>query len=72
MEDGETPDHYFTYDGRLASFQAGQPVSRQKSSKSKTPKALAWPHKRIDPKSVCGLQATRPMQTAPDADPLRV
>ncbi|KAH8680705.1 hypothetical protein BX600DRAFT_428688 [Xylariales sp. PMI_506] len=50
MEDTEVPDHYFTYDGRLASFQLAQSASAKKSTaKSKASKTLAWPHKQIDP-----------------------
>ncbi|KAI1849380.1 hypothetical protein JX266_004875 [Neoarthrinium moseri] len=50
MDDGQIPEHYYTYDGRLASFQSVQPVSGRKSTaKNKGPKALAWPHKRIEP-----------------------
>ncbi|KAI1339496.1 hypothetical protein F5Y15DRAFT_74589 [Xylariaceae sp. FL0016] len=50
MESGEIPDHYYTYDGRLASFQSSQPVSRRASTaKAKGPKSLSWPHRTLDP-----------------------
>ncbi|KAI0133010.1 inhibitor of apoptosis domain-containing protein [Xylariales sp. AK1849] len=53
MEDGEVPDHCFTYDGRLTSFQFAQPVLRRKSNaKGRAPKALAWPHKQLDPNTL--------------------
>jgi hypothetical protein len=54
MEGGEIPDQYFTFEGRLASFQSAQPVSRRKSNaKGRAPKPLAWPHKQLDPTAVC-------------------
>ncbi|KAM0810047.1 putative BIR-domain-containing protein [Seiridium cardinale] len=53
MEDTEMPDHYFTHEGRLASFHSAQPVANRKpTAKGKGPKALTWPHKRIDPTSL--------------------
>ncbi|KAK8868245.1 inhibitor of apoptosis domain-containing protein [Apiospora arundinis] len=48
MDDGEVPDHYYTFEGRLASFQASQPVSGRKRG----PKTLAWPHKGLDENSL--------------------
>lgn len=54
MDDGEVPEHYLTSEGRLASFHPSQPVtSRKSTTKGKGPKALTWPHKRIDPTVVC-------------------
>ncbi|KAK7927336.1 hypothetical protein PG985_004334 [Apiospora marii] len=44
MDDGEVPDHYYTFEGRLASFQSSQPVSGRKRG----PKTLAWPHRGLD------------------------
>ncbi|KAF2973562.1 hypothetical protein GQX73_g118 [Xylaria multiplex] len=50
MESDEMSDRYYTYDGRFASFQSAQPVARRASIvKGKTPKALSWPHKRLNP-----------------------
>ncbi|KAI0541542.1 hypothetical protein GGR58DRAFT_456429 [Xylaria digitata] len=50
MESDEMSDRYYTYDGRLASFQTAQPVARRASiAKGKVPKALSWPHKRLNP-----------------------
>ncbi|KAI0970709.1 hypothetical protein F4678DRAFT_116025 [Xylaria arbuscula] len=49
MASGEMPEQYYTFDGRLASFQTTQPVARRGSTvKGKAPKALAWPHKQLD------------------------
>lgn len=53
MESDETPDQYYTQDGRLASFQVAQPAARRGSNaKGKAPKAPSWPHKRLDPENV--------------------
>ncbi|KAI0905265.1 hypothetical protein F4823DRAFT_566945 [Ustulina deusta] len=50
MASGEMPEQYYTFDGRLASFQTTQPVARRGSTaKGKAPKALSWPHKQLDP-----------------------
>ncbi|KAI1434476.1 hypothetical protein GGR50DRAFT_662629 [Xylaria sp. CBS 124048] len=50
MESDETPEHYYTYDGRLESFQPPQTGGRRGSTaKGKAPKALTWPHKQLDP-----------------------
>ncbi|KAI1481926.1 hypothetical protein F4774DRAFT_372582 [Daldinia eschscholtzii] len=46
MDTDETPDRYFTYDGRLASFQLAR---RPPGVKGKALKALTWPHKELDP-----------------------
>ncbi|KAI3332419.1 hypothetical protein HD806DRAFT_194051 [Xylariaceae sp. AK1471] len=44
MASGEMPEHYYTYDGRLASFQSSQQVVRRGSNaKGRAPKALSWP-----------------------------
>ncbi|KAI1367657.1 hypothetical protein F5Y08DRAFT_297911 [Xylaria arbuscula] len=52
MASGEMPEQYYTFDGRLDSFQTVQPVSRRAStSKGKVPKGLAWPHKKLDPET---------------------
>ncbi|KAK8080366.1 chromosome segregation protein BIR1 [Apiospora hydei] len=48
MDDGEVPDHYYTFEGRVASFQSSQPVSGRKRG----PKTLAWPHKGLDENSL--------------------
>ncbi|KAK8042468.1 AT hook domain-containing protein [Apiospora phragmitis] len=48
MDDGEVPDHYYTFEGRLASFQSSQPVMGRKRG----PKTLAWPHRGLDENSV--------------------
>ncbi|KAI0814006.1 hypothetical protein GGR55DRAFT_490837 [Xylaria sp. FL0064] len=46
----EMPEQYYTFDGRLASFQTTHPVARRASmAKAKAPKAFSWPHKRLDP-----------------------
>ncbi|KAI0484848.1 hypothetical protein GGR56DRAFT_46819 [Xylariaceae sp. FL0804] len=50
MDSGEIPDHYYTYEGRLASFRSHQPVTRRPSNaKGRGPKALSWPHKQLNP-----------------------
>lgn len=41
-------DQYFTYHGRLASFQK----SKKRGSTAKGSKALNWPHKNIAPEDV--------------------
>ncbi|KAI1470310.1 uncharacterized protein F4812DRAFT_260472 [Daldinia caldariorum] len=46
MDTDETADRYFTYDGRLASFQLAR---RPPVVKGKASKALTWPHKELDP-----------------------
>ncbi|KAI1660940.1 hypothetical protein F4813DRAFT_268600 [Daldinia decipiens] len=46
MDTDEAPDRYFTYDGRLASFQS---TYRPSGTKGKASKALTWPHKQLDP-----------------------
>ncbi|RYP59600.1 hypothetical protein DL769_008465 [Monosporascus sp. CRB-8-3] len=52
MELEDTPDQYFTCDGRLASFQITQPATKRKSNaKGKAAKSLAWPHRHLDPES---------------------
>ncbi|RYP46838.1 hypothetical protein DL768_007005 [Monosporascus sp. mg162] len=52
MELEDTPDQYFTCDGRLASFRITQPATKRKSnSKGKAAKTLAWPHRHLDPES---------------------
>ena len=48
MGDDAMDDHYFTYEGRLASFQK----SKKRGSTAKGSKALNWPHKKISPESV--------------------
>ena len=53
MDLDEIPDQYFTYDGRLASFQVSKPAGKRKSNtKGKAAKALTWPHQHLDPESV--------------------
>ncbi|RYP09617.1 hypothetical protein DL764_001159 [Monosporascus ibericus] len=53
MELEDTPDQYFTCDGRLASFQITQPATKRKSNaKGKAAKTLAWPHRDLDPESL--------------------
>ncbi|ORY64835.1 uncharacterized protein BCR38DRAFT_408599 [Pseudomassariella vexata] len=52
MDGDEVADHYFTYDGRLASFHSAQPVRRRSNAKGRAPKALTWPHRRLDPASL--------------------
>ncbi|RYP62639.1 hypothetical protein DL771_009632 [Monosporascus sp. 5C6A] len=52
MELEDTPDQYFTCDGRLASFQITQPATKRKSNaKGKAAKPLAWPHRHLDAES---------------------
>ncbi|RYO84908.1 hypothetical protein DL762_005432 [Monosporascus cannonballus] len=52
MELEDTPDQYFTCDGRLASFQITQSATKRKSNaKGKASKTLAWPHRHLDPES---------------------
>lgn len=59
--DSEVPDQYYTFEGRLASFLAAQPVNRRRSVSTKAakgPKSLSWPHKQLDPAAV-RVSATR-------------
>ncbi|KAK2739668.1 hypothetical protein FQN57_006502 [Myotisia sp. PD_48] len=42
-------DGLLTVTGRLATFDLAHPVQKSRSSSSKTPKALVWPHKRPSP-----------------------
>ncbi|KAI0021232.1 hypothetical protein F4780DRAFT_293780 [Xylariomycetidae sp. FL0641] len=50
MEAGEVPDHYYTYEGRFASFRPAQPAARRTSNaKGRASKAPAWPHKKLHP-----------------------
>ncbi|XXG98295.1 hypothetical protein Hte_004618 [Hypoxylon texense] len=49
MEMDEMADQYFTQEGRLASFKTAQPVARPSNAKGKAPKAIAWPHKQLNP-----------------------
>ncbi|KAI0458592.1 hypothetical protein F5B21DRAFT_398802 [Xylaria acuta] len=50
MESSEMPEQYYTHDGRVASFHPAKPAAgRGSSAKGKAPKALSWPHKRLDP-----------------------
>ena len=68
--DSEVPDHYYTFEGRLASFKAAQPVNRRRSTatKAKGPKSLSWPHKRLDAAAVRVSAARRNhADTADDA-----
>jgi hypothetical protein len=52
MASGEMPEHYYTYDGRLASFQSSQQVVRRGSTaKGRAKKALSWPPE-LDPEIV--------------------
>ena len=51
MDDGEVPDHYYTHEGRLASFQSSQPVLGRKRG----PKTLAWPHRGLDENAVSAI-----------------
>lgn len=44
------PEHYFTYGGRLDSFETAQPVRRPANAKGKAPKPITWPHEELDPK----------------------
>ncbi|OTB12679.1 hypothetical protein K445DRAFT_378354 [Daldinia sp. EC12] len=62
MDTDETPDRYFTYDGRLASFQLAR---RPPGVKGKASKALTWPHKELDP--VQFAQAGFYFEPTPDA-----
>jgi hypothetical protein len=50
----EVTDEYFTYEGRLASFQTAQKLSKRRGSNasSKAPKSLKWPHKFLAPEEV--------------------
>lgn len=52
MEGDEVPEHYFTYGGRLDSFETAQPVRRPANAKGKAPKPITWPHEELDPKLV--------------------
>lgn len=66
MEGGEISDQYFTFEGRLASFQSAQPVSRRKSNaKGRAPKPLAWPHKQLDPTAVSSHVPMFPARNVP-------
>ncbi|KAI0447660.1 hypothetical protein F4803DRAFT_499025 [Xylaria telfairii] len=52
MESSEMPEQYYTHDGRIASFYPAKPAARRGSNaKGKAPKALSWPHKRLDPET---------------------
>ena len=50
----EIADQYFTYEGRLASFQTAQQLSKRRASNasSKAPKSLKWPHKFLSAEEV--------------------
>ncbi|KAI0549330.1 hypothetical protein F4679DRAFT_547572 [Xylaria curta] len=50
-EPSEMPEQYYTLDGRTASFYPAKPARRGSSAKGKAPKALSWPHKRLDPET---------------------
>lgn len=50
MYDDASPDQYFTYDARVASFQ--KTTKKRASAAGGRGKALNWPHKRITPASV--------------------
>ncbi len=47
-------DQYYTYEGRLASFQNAQPMSKRRASNvsSKVPKSIKWPHSSLPPEQV--------------------
>ncbi|KAJ1333205.1 baculoviral IAP repeat-containing protein 2/3 [Microdochium nivale] len=46
----DTSAQFFAVDTRLESFQVSKPAAKRKSTtKGKTTKALAWPHKQLDP-----------------------
>ncbi|KAI1817929.1 hypothetical protein GGS20DRAFT_423879 [Poronia punctata] len=50
MASDEMPDQYFTYEGRLASFQPVRQTARRGSNaKGKAPKGPSWPIKTLDP-----------------------
>ncbi|KAI1177894.1 hypothetical protein F4777DRAFT_586925 [Nemania sp. FL0916] len=50
MESSEMPEQYYTFDGRLASFQTTQkPTRRGSTTKGKAAKAPTWPHEVLDP-----------------------
>ncbi|KAI1740822.1 hypothetical protein F4680DRAFT_417884 [Xylaria scruposa] len=51
MEPSEMPEQYYTLDGRTASFYPAKPARRGSNAKGKAPKALSWPHKRLDPET---------------------
>ncbi|KAI6785229.1 uncharacterized protein J7T54_006871 [Emericellopsis cladophorae] len=48
MEIEPTDDVYFTFEGRLASFQK----TKKRGSTAKGARALNWPHKKIDPEQL--------------------
>ncbi|KAI2628421.1 hypothetical protein GGS21DRAFT_243312 [Xylaria nigripes] len=50
MGTDDMSDDYFTYDGRLDSFQLAQPAGRRGSNaKGRAAKVLSWPHKQLEP-----------------------
>jgi hypothetical protein len=50
-------DQYYTYDGRLASFQSAAPQSKRRTSNaaSKAPKSIKWPHLSLPPEQVIAM-----------------
>ena len=50
-------DQYYTYDGRLASFQSAQPLSKRRTSNatSKAPKSIKWPHSSLPAEQVIAV-----------------
>jgi hypothetical protein len=50
-------DQYYTYDGRLASFQSAQSLSKRRTSNasSKAPKSIKWPHSSLPPEQVIAM-----------------
>ena len=48
MADDAIDDQFFTYEGRLGSFQK----TKRRGSNTKGAKALNWPHKKLAPEEV--------------------
>ncbi|KAI0398545.1 hypothetical protein F5Y17DRAFT_8070 [Xylariaceae sp. FL0594] len=52
MESSEIPDRYYTYDGRLASFQTVKPAARRGSNaKGRAQKGPSWPSAQLNPET---------------------
>ena len=49
----EVADEYYTYDGRLASFQAAHKKRASNANGSRTTKTIRWPHAHLKPEAVC-------------------
>jgi hypothetical protein len=48
----EVPDEYYTYEGRLASFQAAHKKRTSNANGSRSTKTIRWPHPHLKPEDV--------------------